>query len=107
MVGTEVRFLEKCLCLRDMSNSVAHEESQKICAESWGLNSGEFCVVEAKDVKISSCQKLGRHGRDEKETETIDVAIMRLSIALRGSSFSGMSGADFWRGLAEVERCKN
>lgn len=82
MVGTGIRILEKCLCLRDPSNSVAHEERQKMSAESSGLNSGEFSVVGAKDVKISSCLKLGRHRRDEKETETIDVAIMRLSIAL-------------------------
>lgn len=95
MVETRIRILEKCLCLRDMSNRVAHEESQKISAESSGLNSGEFSAVEAKEVKISSCQKLGRHRRDEEETETIDVAITRLSIALWGSSSSGMSGADF------------
>lgn len=38
--------------------------------------------MEAKDVKISSCQKLLRHHRDENETEAIDVAIMRLSIDL-------------------------
>lgn len=69
MVGTEISILEKCLCLRDMSNGAAHEESQKISAESRGLNSGAFRAVEAKDVKISSCQKLGRHGRDEKEAD--------------------------------------
>lgn len=55
--------------LRDMNKSIAHEESQKVSAESLGGNSGEFSVMEAKDVKISSCQKLRRHQRDEKETD--------------------------------------
>lgn len=82
MVGTRIRILEKCLCLRDPSHGLAHEVSQKISAESAGLHSGEFSAVEAKDVKISGCQKLGRHRRDEQETETIDVAITRLSIGL-------------------------
>lgn len=41
----------------------------KVSAENPGGNSGEFSVMEAKDVKISSCQKLHRHQRDEKETD--------------------------------------
>lgn len=55
--------------LRDMNKSIAHEESQKVSAENLDGNSGEFSVMEAKDVKISSCQKLHRHQRDEKETD--------------------------------------
>lgn len=55
--------------LRDMNKSIAHEESQKVSAENLDVNSGEFSVMEAKDVKISSCQKLHRHQRDEKETD--------------------------------------
>lgn len=82
-MGTEIRILEKCLCLRNMNKRVAPvEESQKISAESLGGNSGDCSVLEAKSVKISSCEKLHRHQRDEKETETIDVVIMRLLIDL-------------------------
>lgn len=38
--------------------------------------------MEAKDIKISSRQKLHRPQKDEKKTETIDVAIMRILIDL-------------------------
>lgn len=65
-----------------MNKSVAHEESQKISAESPGGNSAVFSNTEAQDVKISSCQKLHRHQRDEKEIETTDVMIMRMSVDL-------------------------
>lgn len=61
---------------------MAYEESQKISPESLGQDSGEFGVMEAKDVKISHCRKLHRRQRDEKETETIGVAIMKILIDL-------------------------
>lgn len=86
-MGTEVRVLEKYLCLRDLNKNTAHEESQKINPESLGQNLGEFSIVEAKDVKISNCQKMHGHQRYEKEAETIDVAIMRILIDLWESSF--------------------
>ena len=43
------------------------DKSQKISPGSLGRSSGEFTVVEANGVKISSCQKLYRHQRDEKK----------------------------------------
>lgn len=80
--GLKSESWEKCLCFKNMNESIAPEESQKISAESLCGNSGEFSVMEAKHVKVSSCQKLHRRQRDETETETIDTAIMRLLIDL-------------------------
>ena len=51
----------------DRNKNVAHEKSQKISPGSLGRSSGEFTVVEANGVRISSCQKLYRHQRDEKK----------------------------------------
>lgn len=52
----------------DKNKNIAHEGNQKISPRgSLGWSSGEFTVVEAKGVKISSCQKLYRHQRDEKK----------------------------------------
>lgn len=36
--GTEIRILEKCLCLKGMNTNIAHKESQKISAQSLGQN---------------------------------------------------------------------
>lgn len=60
--------------------------------------------MEAKEVMISNCPKMHRHQRDEKETESIDVAIMRILIDLWESSFSWMIGMDFLEKLADGER---